>query len=46
CYPSQGTIDGKSGDHILLAPPFIISIDEMDMLVARLDSAIKTSLPA
>ncbi|XDZ71498.1 aspartate aminotransferase family protein [Alphaproteobacteria bacterium LSUCC0744] len=46
CYPSQGTVDGKSGDHILLAPPFIISIDEMDMLVARLDSAIKTSLPA
>jgi adenosylmethionine-8-amino-7-oxononanoate aminotransferase len=46
CYPSQGTVDGKFGDHILLAPPFIISIDEMDMLVARLDSAIKTSLPA
>lgn len=46
CYPSQGTVDGKSGDHILLAPPFIISNDEMDMLVARLDSAIKTSLPA
>lgn len=46
CYPSQGTVDGKSGDHILLAPPFIISIDEMDMLVARLDSAIKASLPA
>ena len=46
CYPSQGTVDGKSGDHILLAPPFIISIDEMDMLVARLNSAIKASLPA
>lgn len=46
CYPSQGTVDGKSGDHILLAPPFIISNDEMDMLVARLDSAIKASLPA
>ncbi|MFZ9134697.1 MAG: aspartate aminotransferase family protein [Candidatus Puniceispirillaceae bacterium] len=46
CYPSQGTVDGKSGAHILLAPPFIISIDEMDMLVARLNSAIKASLPA
>lgn len=46
CYPSQGTVDGKSGDHILLAPPFIISNDEMDMLVARLNSAIKASLPA
>lgn len=45
CYPSQGTIDGKNGDHILLAPPFIISNEEMDMLVERLNSALKRSFP-
>lgn len=40
CYPSQGTIDGKRGDHILLAPPFIINEVEMDMLVQMLEDAI------
>jgi len=24
CYPMGGTIDGRRGDHVLLAPPFII----------------------
>lgn len=27
-YPTQGCVDGKNGDHILLAPPFIISSEE------------------
>jgi adenosylmethionine-8-amino-7-oxononanoate aminotransferase len=33
CYAAQGTIDGKIGDHVLLAPPFIFTNNEMDMLV-------------
>jgi adenosylmethionine-8-amino-7-oxononanoate aminotransferase len=44
CYPAQGTIDGRQGDHILLAPPYIISDDEMDMLVARLQSTVDLAL--
>ncbi len=36
CYPMGGTIDGKQGHHILLAPPFIINDNEMDELVNRL----------
>ncbi|TRW97750.1 aspartate aminotransferase family protein [Paracoccus sp. M683] len=40
CYPMAGTIDGRQGDHILLAPPFIISDAEMGMLVDRLERAI------
>ena len=24
CYPMGGTIDGRRGDHVLLAPPFIV----------------------
>ena len=43
-FPAQGTIDGRQGDHILLAPPYIISDDEMDMLVARLQSAVDLAL--
>lgn len=43
CYPMGGTIDGKQGDHILLAPPFIMHSSDVDELVARLSRAI-TSL--
>lgn len=36
CYPMGGTIDGKQGHHVLLAPPFIITHHEIDELVDRL----------
>ena len=42
CYPMGGTIDGARGDHVLLAPPFIVSDDELDLLVERLVEAIDT----
>lgn len=44
CYPMSGTIDGRSGDHILLAPPFIIGDDELDQLVTRLETAISAAI--
>ena len=34
CYPLGGTIDGKHGDHVLFAPPFITSEDEIAQIVA------------
>lgn len=40
CYPMGGTIDGARGDHVLLAPPFIISDDELDVLIERLVGAV------
>ena len=40
CYPMSGTIDGQRGDHILLAPPFIITDDQLDELTDKLDQAI------
>ena len=40
CYPMGGTIDGKNGDHILLAPPFIIEEHQLDELVSKLKTAI------
>jgi adenosylmethionine-8-amino-7-oxononanoate aminotransferase len=39
-YPIQGCADGSHGDHILLAPPFIISAEEIRMLAAGLREAI------
>ena len=43
-YPMGGTIDGRHGDHVLLAPPFIVTDDELDTLVARLRDAIDASV--
>jgi adenosylmethionine-8-amino-7-oxononanoate aminotransferase len=40
CYPMSGTIDGKNGDHILLAPPFIMSDDQIGELVDKLKTAV------
>jgi adenosylmethionine-8-amino-7-oxononanoate aminotransferase len=39
-----GTIDGQHGDHVLLAPPFIITDDQIDELVDKLDIALKKSI--
>jgi len=46
CYPMGGTVDGKRGDHVLLAPPFIIDSDHIDEIVTKLDTAIKATLRA
>jgi adenosylmethionine-8-amino-7-oxononanoate aminotransferase len=42
CYPMGGTIDGEHGDHVLLAPPFIVSEAELDQIVERLAAAIES----
>ena len=44
CYPMGGTIDGQRGDHILLAPPYIITPDEIGELVDKLGRAIDAAL--
>jgi adenosylmethionine-8-amino-7-oxononanoate aminotransferase len=40
CYPMGGTIDGARGDHVLIAPPFIIEDAQLDELVDKLAKAI------
>ncbi len=39
-YPMGGTVDGVAGDHVLLAPPFIIDEPLVDTIVERLGDAI------
>ena len=39
-YPSQGCVDGQRGDHILLAPPFIVSSEECSQLAQALQFAV------
>ncbi len=40
CYPAGGTADGRSGDHVLLAPPYIATSGDIDLIVDKLGSAV------
>ncbi len=40
CYPMGGTVDGKNGDHLLLAPPFIIETVQFDEIIDKLEHSI------
>lgn len=44
CYPMGGTIDGRLGDHVLLAPPFICSEADLDEIVELLAQAIDAAV--
>ena len=43
CYPMAGTIDGVHGDHVLLAPPYIVSESEIEDLADRLADAVEAA---
>jgi adenosylmethionine-8-amino-7-oxononanoate aminotransferase len=44
CYPMGGTIDGRQGNHVLLAPPYIVTADQVETIVARFGDAVETAL--
>jgi adenosylmethionine-8-amino-7-oxononanoate aminotransferase len=44
-YPTQGCADGARGDHILLAPPFIITPEESALIATALASALAKVFP-
>lgn len=46
CYPSSGSVDGVNGDHVVLAPPFISSEDDLAEMVSRLSRSVETVLAA
>ena len=43
-YPMGGTIDGVRGDHVLLAPPFIVTEADLAEITGRLAEAIDAAL--
>jgi len=45
-YPTQGCVDGANGDHILLAPPFVVSQQECRLIASALHSAFRTVFPS
>jgi len=40
-YPMGGTLDGQYGDHILIAPPFIVTTSQLDFVVDTLNTVIR-----
>jgi adenosylmethionine-8-amino-7-oxononanoate aminotransferase len=44
-YPTQGCVDGANGDHILLAPPFIITPEESSIIAFALEAALQKAFP-
>ncbi len=44
CYPMSGTRGGQHGDHVLLAPPFILNEDQIDEMTQKLSRAIESCL--
>jgi adenosylmethionine-8-amino-7-oxononanoate aminotransferase len=44
CYPAGGAVEGRSGDHVLLAPPYIATSHDIDMIVDRLGTAVDRAL--
>jgi adenosylmethionine-8-amino-7-oxononanoate aminotransferase len=44
CYPAGGTADGRRGDHVMLAPPYIATSGDIDMIVDRLGVAVDSAL--
>jgi adenosylmethionine-8-amino-7-oxononanoate aminotransferase len=45
-YPGAGTVDGQKGDHVLLAPPYIVTDAQIDAIVDRLGEAVDAATAA
>ncbi len=43
-YPMGGTIDGVNGDHVLVAPPFIVDETDIERIVSRLGDAVDAAV--
>jgi adenosylmethionine-8-amino-7-oxononanoate aminotransferase len=44
CYPFAGTVDGRRGDHVLLAPPFIVTEVQLDELCGKLSRSLDEAI--
>jgi adenosylmethionine-8-amino-7-oxononanoate aminotransferase len=43
-YPMGGTIDGRHGDHVLIAPPYIATAADIDTIVERVGAAVDAAM--
>jgi hypothetical protein len=40
-YPGTGTVDGKSGDHILISPAYNVTAADVELIVDRAAQVIE-----
>jgi adenosylmethionine-8-amino-7-oxononanoate aminotransferase len=45
-YPMQGSVDGHSGDHVLVAPPAVIAAEQIDWAVGILRDVVEETCQA
>jgi len=45
-YPGQGTVDGTRGDHVLLAPAFMLRAEECELIAEALQYALESVFSA
>ncbi|HEX8079950.1 MAG TPA: hypothetical protein VF557_07050 [Jatrophihabitans sp.] len=43
-YPGYGTVDGKLGNHVLFAPPFIATESDISEMVSRFGDVVDACL--
>lgn len=41
-YPGSGTVDGRNGDHVLLAPPFTVTEEQLDTICRVVREAVES----
>jgi adenosylmethionine-8-amino-7-oxononanoate aminotransferase len=46
CYPMGGTVDGQQGDHVLLAPPYIVDDDSVQIIASKLRQSVDAAIVA
>lgn len=44
CYPCTGNVNGTDGDTVILAPPYNVTDDELNVIATTLPAAIKDAL--
>jgi hypothetical protein len=44
CYPMGGTVDGQRGDHVLLAPPYIVDEQAVETIATQLRQAVDAAI--
>ena len=42
-YPGAGSADGLKGDHIIIAPPYNVTTEEIEMIVAAAQKAVNSA---
>ena len=42
-YPGVGSADGQKGDHIIIAPPYTVTAEEIEMIVAAARKAVDSA---